>query len=80
MIEQEDCASNLGTYTTEAREGDSHSYQYKETQESVQVDGEYEFEFAIMDGFGGYNTNFSGVNNIVLPTIMFIWPIALGLK
>ncbi len=50
MIEQEDCASNLGTYTTEAREGDSHSYQYKETQESVQVDGEYEFEFAIDPG------------------------------
>ena len=50
MIEQEDCASNLGTYTTEAREGDSHSYQYKETKESVQVDGEYEFEFAIDPG------------------------------
>ena len=50
MIEQEDCASNLGTYTTEAREGDSHSYQYKETKESVQGDGEYEFEFAIDPG------------------------------
>jgi len=50
MIEQEDCASNLGAYTAEAREGASHSYQYKETKESVQVDGEYEFEFAIDPG------------------------------
>ena len=50
MIEQEDCASNLGTYTTEAREGNSHAYQYQETKQSVQVDGEYEFEFAIDPG------------------------------
>jgi len=41
------------------------------------INGKYEFEFAIMDGFGGYYTGFSGVNNIVLND-QDVWDMSYG--
>jgi hypothetical protein len=50
VLEQKDCQSNLGEFTTIAKDSDSHEYQYKETSSSVLPDGVYEFEFAVDPG------------------------------
>ena len=41
------------------------------------LNGEYDFEFAIMDGFGGYYTGFNGVSNIVLNDLE-VWNMSYG--
>ena len=50
VLEQKDCQSNLGEFTTIAKDSDSHEYQYQETSSSVLPDGVYEFEFAVDPG------------------------------
>jgi hypothetical protein len=51
VIEQEDCTDyTLSEKMQEAKAGDSHSYQYQETDKRVLEDGTYDFEFNIDPG------------------------------
>ncbi|HJM54678.1 MAG TPA: hypothetical protein QGI72_00360 [Poseidonia sp.] len=50
VLEEKNCGSNLGDFTTIAKNGGSHEYQYQETTESVLPDGIYEFEFGVDPG------------------------------
>ena len=51
VIEQEDCTDyTLSEKMQEAKAGDSHSYQYQETDSRVLEDGTYDFEFNIDPG------------------------------
>lgn len=50
VLEEENCQTNLGSLTEEARAGESHSYQYQVTDGPVLDDGTYEFEFKIDPG------------------------------
>jgi hypothetical protein len=51
VIEQKDCTDySLSEKVVEAREGDSHAYQYQEGSERVLAEGTYDFEFNIDPG------------------------------
>jgi len=50
LINAENCQSNLGDFTEEARNGDSHQHQFIMTDESIIPEGEYEFNFRIDPG------------------------------
>jgi hypothetical protein len=50
VLEQKDCQSNLGEFTTIAKDGGTHEYQYQETTTSVLPEGVYEFEFRVDPG------------------------------
>ena len=50
VLQESDCASNLGAATESARAGGSHAHQFQASSERILVDGVYEFEFAIDPG------------------------------
>ena len=50
VLNEDDCASNLGAATELAREGGSHAYQFQTSGEEVLADGTYEFNFDIDPG------------------------------
>lgn len=51
VIEQKDCTDfTLSEKAQEAKQGDSHAYQYKEASERVLPEGTYDFEFNIDPG------------------------------
>ena len=51
VIEQEDCTDfTLSEKMQEAKQGDSHAYQYQEADTRVLADGTYDFEFNIDPG------------------------------
>jgi len=50
ILQEADCASNLGSATELARAGDSHAHQFQASAERILPDEVYEFEFAIDPG------------------------------
>ena len=49
-LQEDDCAQNLGTQTTLAREGTDHNYQYQLLEETPVAGGEYTFKFKLDAG------------------------------
>jgi hypothetical protein len=49
-LQEDDCAQNLGSQTTLAREGTDHSYQYQLLDETPVAGGEYRFDFKLDAG------------------------------
>jgi len=49
-LQEDDCAQNLGSQTTLAREGTDHGYQYQLLDETPVAGGEYTFDFKLDAG------------------------------